>query len=46
MTIVDSTSISSYATIDDINMVITDCGISGETKEIYENAGIELVIAE
>ena len=42
----DSTSISSYATLDDINMVITDCGISGETKKIYESAGIELVIAE
>ena len=42
----DSTSISSYATLDDINMVITDCGISGETQKIYESAGIELVIAE
>ena len=30
----DTTSISSYASLDDINMVITDSGISPETADI------------
>lgn len=41
----DSTSISGYASIDDINLVITDSGISEETAFIYTKAGVELLIA-
>lgn len=42
----DTTSISSYASLDDINMVITDSGISPETADIYEKAGTDIVISE
>ena len=42
---VDTTSISSYASLDDINMVITDSGISPETADIYEKAGTDIVIS-
>lgn len=42
----DSTSISSYASIDDVNMVITDSEISDSTRNIYKKAGVDLVIAE
>ena len=41
----DTTSISSYASLDDINMVITDSGISPETADIYEKAGTDIVIS-
>ena len=41
----DSTSISSYATIDDIQLVITDSGLSKNIQESYEKAGVELLIA-
>lgn len=41
----DTTSISSYASLDDINMVITDSGISPETADIYEKAGTDIIIA-
>ena len=39
----DSASISSYASIDDINMVITDDGISPTTVALYEDSGIEIL---
>ena len=35
----NTTSISSYASLDDLNMVITDFGLSENTKDIYEKAG-------
>lgn len=41
----DTTSISSYASVDDIHLLITDNGLSRNTKEIYEKAGIDLLIA-
>lgn len=41
----DTTSISSYASVDDINLVITDNGLSDSTREIYEQAGIDLMLA-
>ena len=34
----DTSSISSYASIDDLNLVITDSGLSENTKGIYEKA--------
>lgn len=42
----DTTSISSYASLDDLNLVITDNHLSQNTREVYEKAGIDLVIAE
>ena len=42
----NTTSISSYASLDDLNMVITDFGLSEHTKSIYENAGVNLVLAK
>lgn len=42
----ESTSISSYASIDDINIVITDEGITETTLDIYRGCGIELVVAK
>ena len=42
----DTSSISSYASIDDLNLVITDSGLSENTKEIYEKAGVDLLIAD
>ena len=42
----DTSSISSYASIDDLHLVITDAGLSQSTKEIYEKAGIDLIVAE
>ena len=42
----NTTSISSYASLDDLNMVITDFGLSENTKDIYEKAGVNLVIAK
>ena len=42
----DTTSISSYASIDDLNLVITDSGLSENTRTIYEKAGVDLLIAE
>ena len=42
----DTSSISSYASIDDLHLVITDAGLSQNTKEIYEKAGIDLIVAE
>lgn len=39
----DSASISSYASIDDINMVITDDGISPTTVALYKDSGIEIL---
>ncbi len=42
----DTSSISSYASIDDLHLVITDAGLSSMTKEIYEKAGIDLVLAK
>ena len=41
----DTTSISSYASLDDLNLVITDNHLSQNTREVYEKAGIDLVIA-
>ena len=41
----DSSSISSYASIDDINLVISDSGLSKNVQEIYEKAGVDLMIA-
>jgi len=41
----DTTSISSYASVDDIHLLITDNGLSRNTKGIYEKAGIDLLIA-
>ena len=41
----DTTSISSYASVDDIHLLFTDNGLSRNTKEIYEKAGIDLLIA-
>lgn len=41
----DTASISSYASVDDINLLITDSGLSKRTREVYENAGIELIVA-
>lgn len=38
----DSSSISSYALLDDINMVITDSNIPPNVKKAYEEAGINL----
>ena len=42
----DTSSISSYASIDDLNLVITDSGLSENTKEIYEKPGVDLLIAD
>lgn len=42
----DTSSISSYASIDDINLVITDAGLSKGIRESYEKAGVNLMIAE
>ena len=42
----DTSSISSYASIDDLNLVITDSGLSENTKEIYEKAGVDLLITD
>lgn len=39
----DSVSISSYASIDDINMVITDEGIAPTTAELYRESGVEIL---
>lgn len=39
----DSVSISSYASIDDINLVITDDGISLTTVELYRESGVEIL---
>lgn len=39
----DSTSISCYATADDINMVISDTGISDYTINAYKNSGIPII---
>ena len=41
----DSSSISSYASIDDINLVISDSGLSKNVQDIYEKAGVDLMIA-
>ena len=41
----DYSSISSYASIDDINLVISDSGLSKNVQEIYEKAGVDLMIA-
>lgn len=42
----DSISISSYASIDDINLLITDNGISDTTRDLYENSGVEMIVAD
>ena len=42
----DTSSISSYASNDDLNLVITDSGLSENTKEIYEKAGVDLLITD
>ena len=42
----NTTSISSYASLDDLNMVITDFGLSEHRKSIYENAGVNLELAK
>ena len=42
----DTSSISSYASIDDLHLVITDAGLSQSTKEIYEKAGIPCKICK
>lgn len=42
----DTNSISSYASIDDINLVITDSGLSKRLRESYEKAGVNLLVAE
>lgn len=42
----DTNSISSYASIDDINLVITDSGLSQGLRESYEQSGINLLIAD
>ena len=41
----DTTSISSYASLDDVNLVITDSGLSSHTQEIYEKSGVDIQIA-
>ena len=41
----DTTSISSYASLDDVNLVITDSGLSSHTLEIYEKSGVDIQIA-
>lgn len=41
----DTNSISSYASIDDINLVITDSGLSKSLCESYEKAGVNLLVA-
>lgn len=41
----DTTSISSYASLDDINLVITDAALSTHTQEIYQNSGVDIRIA-
>ena len=42
----DTSSISSYASVDDLHLVITDNGLSLLTKEVYEKAGINLMVAD
>ena len=42
----DTNSISSYASIDDINLLITDSGLSKRLRESYEKAGVNLLVAE
>ena len=41
-----SASISSYASLDDINMVITDAGITDETLAVYRESGVDVAVAE
>ena len=41
-----SASISSYASLDDINVVITDSGIADETLAVYRESGVEVVVAD
>ena len=40
-----SASISSYASLDDINMVITDAGITDETLAVYRESGVDVTVA-
>lgn len=40
----DTVSISSYASVDDINLVITDDGISPTTVELYEKSGVSIIV--
>lgn len=41
----DTSSISSYASLDDINLVITDSALSVRMKDIYEKSGVDILIA-
>lgn len=41
-----SASISSYASLDDINIVITDSGITDETLSVYRESGVEVIVAK
>lgn len=41
----DSTSISSYASADDINLLITDAGINQTTLDLYTTSGIPVEVA-